>query len=95
MLDHTLAIYLSDSAEAHHSRCWEWPCVVIGDLGGRLKPGGRFLNYPRYGAPGHRTMRNLYQTFLHVAGSPRNDFGQEDIGLKDLDQKGPLAELIA
>ena len=25
MLDNTLIVYLSDAAEAHHSRCWEWP----------------------------------------------------------------------
>ena len=29
MLDHTTVVYLSDAAEGHHSRCWEWPFVVI------------------------------------------------------------------
>jgi len=95
MLDNTIAIYLSDSAEAHHSRCWEWPSFVIGDLGGKRPSGGRFLNYPGYGTPGHRTINGLYNTFLHAAGAPRDDFGHEDIGLKDLDQSGPLAELMA
>lgn len=99
MLDNTLIVYLSDAAEGHHSRCWEWPFVVIGDLGGRLKSGekgsGRFLGFPRYGNPGHRTINGLYNTFLHAAGAPRDDFGHEDIGLKDLDQSGPLGELLS
>ena len=29
MLDHTTIVYLSDAAEGHHSRCWEWPFVLI------------------------------------------------------------------
>ena len=97
MLDHTVAIYLSDSAEAHHSRCWEWPCFVIGDLGGKrpLPRSGCLLNYPRYGNAGHRTMRNFYQSLLQAAGTPREDFGQKDIGLHDIDQDGPLQELLA
>lgn len=94
MLDHTLIVYLSDAAEGHHSRCWEWPFVVIGTLGGRLRS-GRYLVYPDYGRPGHRTINSLYCTFLHAAGAPRDTFGQEDPMLRDLDQKGPLAELLA
>lgn len=31
MLDNTLIIYLSAAAEAHHSRCWEWPFVLFGN----------------------------------------------------------------
>src|SRR5690606_28279005 len=27
MLDNTVIVYLSDAAEGHHSRCWEWPLV--------------------------------------------------------------------
>ncbi len=94
MLDNTLFVYLSDAAESHHSRCWEWPFVLIGDLGGKLKT-GRYLSYPNYGLPGHRTFNSLYNTFLHAAGKPTDDFGQEDPMLKDLDQSGPLAELFA
>ena len=32
MLDNTLIVYLSDSAEGHHPVCQEWPFVLIGDL---------------------------------------------------------------
>lgn len=94
MLDNTVIVYLSDGAEGHHSRCWEWPMVVIGDLGGKLKA-GRYLDYPGYGQKGHRTTANLYVTLLQLAGSQRQSFGVADPGLKDFDQFGPLSELLS
>ena len=96
MLDHTLFVYLSDSAENHHSTCYEWPVLLLGNLGGRLKGGDRFLNYPRYGLAGHRTMANLFTTLLHAVGAPRDHFGTKDRELEGaVDQNGPLAELLA
>ena len=94
LLDNTVIVYLSDGAEAHHSRCWEWPMVILGNAGGRLKV-GRYVDYPGYGRKGHRTTANLYLTLLQAAGSPREFFGVPDPNLKDLDQSGPLAELLA
>lgn len=94
MLDNTLIVYLSDGAEGHHSRCWEWPMVLLGNIGGKLKT-GRYVDYPGYGRPAHRTTANLYVTLLQLAGSKRESFGVADPGLKDLDQHGPLAELLA
>ncbi|NRA36594.1 MAG: DUF1552 domain-containing protein, partial [Planctomycetes bacterium] len=55
MMDNTLIVYMSDSAEGHHPVNREWPFVLIGDLGGRLKLGDRYLRYPWYGKTGHRT----------------------------------------
>jgi hypothetical protein len=91
MLDNTVIVYLSDGAEAHHSRCWEWPMVVIGNMGGKLKT-GRYIDYPGYGHKGHRTTANMYVTLLQLAGSQRDSFGMADPTLKDLDQHGPLEE---
>lgn len=93
MLDNTVIIYLSDGAEGHHSRCWEWPFVMLGNAGGKLKA-GRYVDYPGYGQIGHRTTANLYTTFLNVAGSSAERFGMADPNLKDLDQTGPLTELL-
>jgi hypothetical protein len=42
-----------------------------------------------------RTTANMYLTLLHLAGASRDTFGQADPGLKDLDQHGPLEELLA
>ncbi len=94
MLDNTVIVYLSDGAEGHHSRCWEWPMVVIGHAGKKLEA-GRYLDYPGYGQKGHRTTANLYLTLLHLAGAKRDSFGVADPNLKDIDQSGPLSELLA
>jgi hypothetical protein len=85
---------LSDAAEAHHSRCWEWPFVMIGNLGGKLKA-GQYVEYPAYGKAGHRAIGSLYTTFLHAAGAPRDRFGVPDGELGSIDAKGPLSELLA
>ncbi len=94
MMDNTLVVYLSDSAEGHHPVCQEWPFVLIGDLGGRLKLGNRYLRYPWYGQNGHRTIASLYTSLLNAVGDPCNSFGIDDVALKHLDQSGPLAEIM-
>ncbi len=96
MLDNTLIVYMSENAEAHHSRCFEWPVIMLGNLGGRLRTGNRYLCFPEYGRPGHRTMSNLFTTFLHTVGDRRTHFGMKDPELEGaLDQDGPLQELLA
>ena len=94
MMDNTLVVYLSDSAEGHHPVCQEWPFILIGDLGGRLKLGNRYLRYPWYGKPGHRTIASLYTSLLHAVGDRRESFGIKDLAIADLNQDGPLAELM-
>jgi hypothetical protein len=95
MLDNTVIVYLSDSADAHHATCYEWPILILGNLGGKLKTQGRYIEFPRYGRAGHRTIANLYCTFLHAAGAPRDKFGVLDPELPAATQTGPLAELLA
>ncbi|MEM7263418.1 MAG: hypothetical protein AAF488_15620 [Planctomycetota bacterium] len=94
MLDNTVIVYMSDAAEGHHSRCWEWPFVLLGDAGGRIQA-GRYVDYPGYAQLGHRTISNLYTTLLQLAGSREEHFGMLDPNLKDLDQTGALTELLA
>ncbi len=95
MLDHTVIVYLSDSGDGHHPSLYEWPVVLLGNLGGKLKTGGRYLQLPGYGQKKHRTMANLYCTLLHAVGKPRDRFGVADPGLKDVDQTGPISDLLA
>jgi Protein of unknown function (DUF1552) len=94
MLDNTLIVYLSDSGEGHHPNLYEWPVVLIGNLGGKLKTAGRYLQLPNYGTKNHRTMANLYCTLLHAVGKPRDKFGVPDPGLRDVDQSGVISELL-
>lgn len=94
MLDNTLIVYTSDAADSHHPGCKQWPFLLIGDLGGRLRLGNQYLNYPSYGNSGHRTIANLYLSFLAAVGERRESFGVPDSALADLDQTGPLAEIL-
>jgi hypothetical protein len=95
MLDNTVIVYLSDSGDGHHPQLYEWPVILLGNLGGKLQTNGRYLQFPAYGARNHRTMANLYCTLLHALGKPRDRFGIPDPGLKDIDQTGVVAELLA
>lgn len=95
MMDNTLIVYLSDSAENHHSTCYEWPMLLLGNLGGRLKTGDRFLNVAKYGEPGHATTAGFYTTLLHAAGAPVDHFGVKDPELiGSVEQDGPIEELL-
>ena len=94
MLDNTVIVYLSDGAETHHSRCFEWPFVVLGNANGKLKA-GRYLQYPDYGSNGHRTINTIHNTMLHLAGIPHEKFGSLDPNLDKAMHQGPLNEMLA
>jgi hypothetical protein len=94
MLDNTLIVWMSDSGEAHHGFCNEWPLVLVGGLGNRLKT-GRFLQYPGYETAGNRTIRNFYLALLHAVGDKRETFGELDPQMDVKAQEGPLAEILA
>jgi hypothetical protein len=107
MLDHTLVVFMSDSAERQHSHGSQWPMVVLGDLGGKLKT-GNLITYPMQaklvendygesreqgtGEPTNPTLNRLYCTLLHAAGAPRDNF---NLLVPGLDTNGPLTELLA
>jgi hypothetical protein len=94
MLDNTMIIYLSDTGEAHHSSRKEWPFVIVGGRGHKMRTAGRYLRYPKYGQEGHKTIGNWYNTILTANGAQVGDhFGQLDTNLKDFDLRGPLAEI--
>jgi len=94
MLDNTVVVYLSDAAEGHHSRCWEWPFVVLAGKHSGIK-GGRYVEYPYYGNDGHREIGSLYTTFLSAAGEHRDYFGVRDPMLKgNARSDGSLPELL-
>jgi hypothetical protein len=95
MLDNSLIVYLSDAAEEHHGQGEQWPMVLVGNLGGRLKTAGRFLQFPGYNKAGHRTMSNFFLALLHAVGDKREKFGEPDRELQDIDTAGPLAEIMA
>lgn len=95
MLDSTLIIWMSDSAEEHHGQGIQWPLVLVGSLGGKLKTAGRYLQFPKFNTPGHRTLGNFYLSLLHAVGDKREKFGEPDRELVEIDTTGPLAEILA
>ena len=95
MLDNTVIVYLSDHGEKHHSNCYEWPMVALGNIRGAFKA-GHYIHVPGWGEPGHRTIAHLYKSFLHAAGLPTDNFGQPDRTLPEsIDQTGFLEEWMA
>ena len=95
MLDNTMIVYLSCSSGDHHCAGHDWPFVLLGGMGGKLAA-GRYLEYPKYGDQGHRTVSSLYLSLMHAAGMQIPDtFGQPDSNLKHLDLTGPLEQLMA
>ena len=93
--DNTCIVFLSDAADGHHAANWEYPMVILGDLGGRLKTRGRYIEFPHYGRPGHKTIASLYSTFLHAVGVKRDKIGVPDQELAPEMQTGPLSQLLA
>jgi len=95
MLDNTMIVYMSCSSGDHHCPGYDWPFVLLGGMGKKLKM-GRYIEYPKYGDKGHRTVGNLYLSLMHAAGlETAQTFGQMDSNLKHLDLKGPLEELLS
>ena len=95
LADNTIIVYMSDAPDTHHSTGYEWPLAIVGNLKGKMNLGGRYINFPGYGKPGHHTVGALYTTFLNCVGQPQQTFGRLD---PDLDEKamqtGPLAQLM-
>ena len=61
--------------------------VLLGGMGKKLKT-GRYVEYPKYGDKGHRTVGNFYLSMLQTAGMETSEtFGQLDSNLKGLDLK--------
>jgi len=109
MADNTLVVFTSDSANRQHSRGENWPFVLLGNLGGRLKT-NQLVVYPiekdsaTYEGTPHRWMtaasgnpaiNALYNTILHAVGAPRDHFNLVGPLQKDPVQAGPLRELFS
>lgn len=96
MLDNTMIIFLSDSSDNHHGSGMEWPYLIVGGGGGKLKLPGRYLRYPKYGETGCRTIGDWWTTLLNAYGNPIKYYGNEDLVLKQngCSHAGPLEELF-
>lgn len=107
MLDNTVLVFTSDSANRQHTAGENWPFVLIGNLGGRLRT-NQFVGYPLRAPRGdagvwdqhgsaprsNPTINALYCTLLHAMGRPRDTFNLASGSNDDPAKYGPLAELL-
>lgn len=93
MLDNTLLLYMSDNGEKHHSLAQEWAMLLLGGNNMGFKTDGRSVTYPGIKAAENRQTSNMFNSVLHGAGLPTDDFGHNDPTTRIAG--GPLAELWA
>ncbi|MBL9101143.1 MAG: DUF1552 domain-containing protein [Myxococcales bacterium] len=91
MLDNTILVYMPDNGEQHHSNSEEWATLLLGGNNLGFKTDGRSVAYPRAGHANNRQTSNLFNSLLHAAGMPTDDFGHNDPATRVA--PGPLAEL--
>ncbi|EAQ81727.1 DUF1552 domain-containing protein [Blastopirellula marina] len=90
MMDNTLIVYTSNNADKQHTGGANWPFILLGNCGGRLKT-GQFTQLD-----GKRPINALYTTLLHAIAAPRDRFNMDDSAARTLDPKvGPIEELFA
>ncbi len=91
MLDNTLLLHMSDNGEKHHSNSEEWAMLLLGGNNMGFKTDGRSVTYPKAGHRNNRQTSNVFNSLLHGAGLPTDDFGHNDPATRVAE--GPLAEL--
>lgn len=90
MMDHTLIVYSSNNADKQHTNGANWPFVLLGNCGGRIKT-GQFTQLD-----GKRPVNALYTTLLHAIGAPRDRFNMDKSTAGKHDSTvGPIEELMA
>ncbi|MEM6531393.1 MAG: DUF1552 domain-containing protein [Myxococcota bacterium] len=90
--DNTTVIHLNDNGEAHHSKYDLWPVIIAGDFGGRIRTGGRAIQYPDPGRhEGYGSLNQLWNTVAHGMGAPTDDFAVDSAIPKN--KRGTLSEL--
>ena len=96
MLDNTMIVYISPSGNKHHGTLESWPMVVLGGCGAKMKLPGRYIQFPAYGAKGHKTIGNWWTSVLNAYGNPIQHYGDLDPSLMKggFEQTGALPEII-
>ncbi len=108
MLDNTLVVFMSDSANRQHTHGENWPFVLLGNLGGRIKTNQLVVypiktDSPTYSGTQNRimtaaaenpTLNAFYNTLLHAVGAPRDHFNLVGPDQKNPVLAGPLRELL-
>jgi hypothetical protein len=90
MMDNTLIVYTSNNADKQHTSGENWPFILLGNCGGKIKTG----QYTH--VAGKRPINALYTTLLHAIDAPRDRFNMDKSTAGAHDAKvGPIEELMA
>ncbi len=90
MMDHTLIVYSSNNADKQHTNGANWPFILLGNCGGRIKT-GHFTQLDN-----KRPVNALYTTLLHAIDAPRDRFNMDKSTASKHDTKvGPIEKLLA
>ena len=97
MFDNTMIMYFPENGETHHGVGTEAPFLIMSGANCNLDIAGRYIRYPEYGKPGHRTIGNWWTTWLNAFGNPVEHYGNLDLNLQKngIQQSGALGELMA
>ena len=92
MMDNTLIVYTSNNADTQHTRGQNWPIVLLGNWGGRIKT-GQFTQM----AKEQRPINALYASLLQAASGKSVDSFNMSATLANKYDKGsgPLLEVLA
>ena len=93
-VENLVVVYTSDAAEKHHSRCEEWPHVIVGNHP-KLKLDGRFHYFPEHGKQGQKTLNAFHNTLLRAGGIEQESFGQLVKNVPLEAQLGVIPELLS
>ncbi len=69
LFDNTAVLYMSDNADCHHSRHTNWPVILMGTAGGKLKSPGN-MNVSASLIRLHATIANAFGVSSHPFGAP-------------------------
>ncbi len=90
MFDNTTIFYFPDGGETHHSHGTEFPFLVLSGKNSKLNISGQYIRLPYYGKDGHKTLGNWYTTILNAYGNDIPHYGDLDMALTHLNQKGAI-----
>ncbi|MCH2206895.1 MAG: DUF1552 domain-containing protein [Lentisphaerales bacterium] len=89
MMDNTLIVYTSNNADKQHTRGNEWPFILLGNFGSKLKTGF----YHKF--DGKRPINDLYNTFLYAAGEERDHYNFHTLPPAEYGSvPGPIKDLL-
>jgi hypothetical protein len=101
VFDQTTIVFMNENGEQHHARHFRWPALLIGEAGGKIKTGGRFVRLPAINDKnaarheGVRSLADLFITLTHAVGAPNDKFSLEGATKNQEQVRGVIPGILA